>query len=83
MEKPDTWKWRDMDHSKRETVCVQDFDVNLDFSVHGNKLNVTVSTCGCERVPVKMELLFDAGGLYETPDTEFFTKPRKCKRYGM
>lgn len=75
MEKPDTWKWRDMDHSKRETVCVQDFDVNLDFSVHGNKLNVTVSTCGCERVPVKMELLFDAGGLYETPDTEFFTKP--------
>ncbi|HHV97797.1 MAG TPA: hypothetical protein GXX37_15270 [Clostridiaceae bacterium] len=73
-EKPPTWKWREMDHSKRKTVCVQHFDVNIDFRFKDNTLTINISTEGCENVPVKLEMLIPPGGIYSTADTEFFSK---------
>jgi hypothetical protein len=74
-EKPPTAKWREMDHSKRERVCVQHFDVNIDFRFSNTTLTVDLHTAGCENVPVKLELLLPSGGIYSTNDTVLFGKP--------
>ena len=74
-EKPSTWKWKEMDHSKRETVCVQQFDVRIDFRFRDNNLVVDLLANGCENVPVKLELLLPPGGVYSTSDTGLFSAP--------
>lgn len=73
-EKPPTWKWHEMDHSKREVVCMQHLYVNIDFRFKNKTLMINLSTEGCENVPVKLEMLLPPDGLYSTADTEFFSK---------
>jgi hypothetical protein len=55
---PETWDWEEMDHSLRDIVneLELDFDVNIKEIEDGLELNV--STDGCDRVPIKLELGF-------------------------
>lgn len=65
-----TSDWHKMDHSKRENVTMQDFDVSIWFKLADGELTIELDAGGCERIPLKLELIFDAGGVYCTPDCE-------------
>lgn len=70
-----TSDWRKMDHTKRADVCMQDFDVAFDFVMKDGRLDITVDAGGCDNIPLKLELIFNAGGVYSTEATELITRP--------
>ncbi len=70
-EKPATWKWREMDHSKREQVAMQDYDLCVDvLFVNDRRIELTVSASGCDRVPTKFEILLQEKGRYIRSEME-------------
>lgn len=72
--KPDTWVWAKMDHSKRKDTTMQDFDVTIDAFMKGEELKIVVDAGGCSNIPIKLELMTGAGGVYITPDTAMVSR---------
>ncbi len=73
--KPDTWVWNKMDHSKRGTTAMQDFDVTFDVFMKGDSLELCVDAGGAANIPTKLEVMTNPGGIYLTPDTALVTRP--------
>ena len=65
-EKPETSDWTKMDHSKRENVAMQDFDMAVRIHLCADGMTLDVSGEGCENIPSKLELLFEPNGHYLT-----------------
>lgn len=55
-----------MDHSKRENVAMQDFDMTVRIHLHADGMTLDVSGEGCENIPSKLEILFEPNGHYLT-----------------
>ncbi len=70
-----TSDWRKMDHTKRENVGMRDYDVAFDIRLTDGELTLTVDAGGCDNIPVKLELMFDPQGIYDTGVTELITRP--------
>lgn len=70
----DTSDWTKMDHTKRADVCMQDFNVAIEFAMDAGRLEISVTTDGTSNIPTKLELMFDAGGVYSTDDTELISR---------
>lgn len=60
-DKPDTTDWWKMDHTKREKKLGPDLDIIVSIQEVNNGIEVKVQTEGCDRVPLKIELGFNAG----------------------
>ncbi|HOP10035.1 MAG TPA: hypothetical protein PK629_00935 [Oscillospiraceae bacterium] len=69
-----TSNWREMDHTKRADVCMQDFDVSFDIRMYDKKLEIELTAGGCDNIPVKLELMFDAGGILASDSVDMFTR---------
>ena len=65
-EKPETSDWTKMDHTKRESVAMQDFDMAVRIHLCADGMTLDVSGEGCENIPSKLELLFEPNGHYLT-----------------
>lgn len=59
-----------MDHSKRESVSMQDFDLYVDVTPTDNGAQLHVRSAGCENVPVKLEFILEPDGHYCSNDVE-------------
>ena len=55
-----------MDHTKRESVAMQDFDMAVRIHLCADGMTLDVSGEGCENIPSKLELLFEPNGHYLT-----------------
>lgn len=66
--------WKDMDHSKRETVAVQEYRVTVEVHLENRILTVRTRTEGCDNIPVKLELMLQPGGMLDVGTAEFFTR---------
>ena len=82
---PGTSDWRQMDHSKRENVSMQDFDLLVDVLFADNGATLRVKASGCENVPVKLELIMEPDGKYSVGDMEMWLRKgayvyQKCLR---
>ncbi|MBQ3141841.1 MAG: hypothetical protein IJC25_07760, partial [Clostridia bacterium] len=77
-EKPASPLWKDMDHSKRASVGMQDFDVAFTFKMTDGNLHIELDACtdpkSCDNIPCKLELMFPAGCLFENDSTALTTK---------
>ena len=65
-EKPETSDWTKMDHTKRESVAMQDFDMAVRIHLCADGMTLDVSGEGCENIPSKLELLLEPNGHYLT-----------------
>ncbi|MCR4620562.1 MAG: hypothetical protein K5663_00570 [Clostridiales bacterium] len=70
-EKPSTTVWREMDHSKRPDVFMQDYIIRIRVRFTGCGLEARIMTEGIEHVLCKLEMLLEPGGHYMTGDSEF------------
>ena len=61
-EKPETSNWRRMDHSKRQTINVQNFRTEITVHILKDGATIDVETFGCERIPTKFEFSLMPGG---------------------
>jgi hypothetical protein len=61
-EKPETSNWRRMDHSKRQTLNVQNFRTEITVHLLKDGATIDVETFGCERIPTKLEFAMMPGG---------------------
>ncbi len=83
-EKPATSVWREMDHSLRPNVFMQDYMIRVRVRFTGSGLEAHISTEGIEHVLCKLEMLLEPGGHYITSDSEFRARPgdyiyQKCR----
>jgi len=74
-EKPATSDWRQMDHSKRPDVFMQDLRFRVDVRILPDGARFGVSAEGQDRVPMKLEILLDPGARFATEDIEFRARP--------
>ena len=86
-EKPASSVWREMDHSSRPNVFMQDYIIRICVRFTGSGLEAHITTEGVERVLCKLELLLESGGRYMTSDSELRARPgdyvyQKCPRAG-
>ena len=73
--KPDTSDWNQMHNSERQTVCVQNFDINFDVVMEDRELTLKLDARGCDNIPVKLELMTAPDGIYSTTDTALIARP--------
>jgi hypothetical protein len=62
---PDSPFWKDMDHSKREIAKKLDLEIEVRITPRDEGADVHISTKGCDRVPIKVELSFSPGGVVQ------------------
>lgn len=60
-EKPDTTDWWKMDHSKRAQVITPNLNIKIKVTEIEAGIAVNISTSGCDRVPLKIEIGVDKG----------------------
>ena len=65
-EKPETSDWWRMDHSKRETINVQNFHTEITIHILDDGATLDIETSGCERIPTKLEISMAPGGKFYT-----------------
>ena len=73
-EKPETSDWWKMDHSKRDTINVQNFHTEINIHVLDDGVKVDIETAGCERIPTKLEISMAPGGKLFT--RSIMTRPK-------
>lgn len=70
--------WKDMDYGKRPKLGTQTYDVTFDFKLTDGELKIDLDACtvdgSCDNVPVKLELMFPAGCVYENDSTMLVTR---------
>lgn len=71
---PETSDWRQMDHTKRENVSMQDFDMQVDVLFTDSGVRLDMKVTGCENVPVKLELIVEPDGKYSVDDMEMWLR---------
>ncbi len=70
-EKPATSVWHSMDHSLRDSVAMQDFDLCVDvLFTSDNRFDLKIKASGCDRVPTKFEILLEKEGRYIRDEIE-------------
>ena len=74
-EPQDTSDWRLMDHSKRPDVFMQDFGFEVIARLRDGEASFEVASFGQAGVPVKLELLTEPGGRFETDDLALRARP--------
>ena len=74
-EPQDTSDWRKMDHSRRPEVFMQDFGFEVTARLNDGKVSFDVVSFGQDGVPVKLELLTEPGGQFETGDLALRARP--------
>ncbi len=72
---PETSDWHEMDHSRRPDVFMQDYQLDVDVRFGDKEAVFTVESKGIERVPVKLELMLDPGGLFANEGVELRARP--------
>jgi hypothetical protein len=60
---PESPIWEEMDHSRREHVRILDLELTVDILPRNDGVEIEVETAGCDRVPFKLEMIFDNGCL--------------------
>ncbi len=60
-EAPKTQDWWEMDHSRREVVNPLFLEYSVAVKEIEDGVSVHISTCGCDRVPAKLEVCVSAG----------------------
>lgn len=65
-EKPETSNWRKMDHSKRQTINIQNFHTEITVHFLDDGATIDIETSGCERIPTKLEISMMPGGKFFT-----------------
>jgi hypothetical protein len=65
-EKPETSDWWQMDHSKREKIYGPDLNIVVTLEEINEGINVNIKTEGCDRVPLKIEMCFNEGGIVKS-----------------
>lgn len=73
-EKPETSDWWKMDHSKRETINVQNFHTEITVHILEDGATLDIETSGCERIPTKLEISMSPGGKFYT--RSIMTQPK-------
>lgn len=74
-EKPETPYWRMMDHSKRDTINVQELRTEITVHILEDGATFDIETFGCERVPTKLEFVMEAGKKLNTDTVCLTTQP--------
>jgi len=64
-EAPSTSVWREMDHSQRESVMMQDFAWTMDVYPSEKGIVIKTAAGGTDNVPAKLEIMLEPGGVYE------------------
>lgn len=59
-----------MDHSKRERVMSQSFDIKCELTLAEKQAAIHIEVSGCEKVPLKLEVIVESGGRYIVSDAE-------------
>ena len=73
-EKPQTTNWREMDHSLRPQVMMQDYVLTLRIHLIPGGVRLHLSTQGVENVLMKLEILLEGGARLSTDSTEMHTR---------
>ena len=73
-EKPETSDWWKMDHSKRQTINVQNFHTEITAHILEDGVTFDIETSGCERIPTKLEISMLPGGKFYTKS--IMTQPK-------
>lgn len=60
---PETPEWRLMDHGRRRHVKKQTLLITVETQETADGLSLRVRTEGCDRVPLKLEMITDAGAV--------------------
>ena len=71
---PETSDWRKMDHSKRRWINVQSLYTEVRIRIADDKITLDLNASGCEAVPMKLEIITDAGGKVVTSDMVSFAR---------
>ena len=71
----ETSDWRQMDHSQRPDVFMQDFGFEVTVGLTEGEARFDVASFGQDGVPVKLELLTEPGGRFETGDLALRARP--------
>jgi len=61
-EKQETADWWKMDHTKRQTINVQNFHTEITVHILDDGARLDIETSGCERIPTKLEISMVPGG---------------------
>ncbi|TBL81536.1 hypothetical protein [Paenibacillus thalictri] len=61
--------WREMDHAAREKIQMQTYDMTVHITAEEQGICLEVVSEGIERLPCKLELIFEPGGEWETGDS--------------
>ncbi len=61
--------WQAIDHSKREKVNIQHLCYQVDVFPAGNSITMQVKAAGTPNVPLKLEFVFEEGGMLYTEHT--------------
>ena len=73
-EPPKTSNWREMDHSPRPQVMMQDYVLTLKIQLIPGGVRLHLSTQGVENVLMKLELMLEGGARLSTDSTELHTR---------
>lgn len=65
-EKLDTSDWWQMDHSKREKIYGPNLDIVVTLEEIDEGIKVNIKTDGCDKVPLKIEMCFNEGGIVKS-----------------
>ena len=74
-EKPKTPNWRLMDHSKRDTINIQEFKTEITIHILEDGATFDIETFGCDRIPTKLEFVMEAGKKLDTDTLCVTTQP--------
>jgi len=74
-ERQPTSDWRAMDHSVRPDVFMQDFGFDVDVRFREGGASFDIASRGQSGVPVKLELLFEPGGLFSSEGVSMRARP--------
>lgn len=73
-EKPETSDWRKMDHSKRNTINIQQLHREIDIHILEDGIRFDFRANGCDAVPTKFEIVLPVGGKLLTESIAMTTK---------
>ncbi len=73
-EKPETSNWRQMDHSKRQIINVQNFHTEITVHVLEDGVTLDIETSGCDRIPTKLEISMQPNGKLFTDSINMIPK---------
>lgn len=70
-DKPETSKWKEMDHSKRPIINQVQLTYHVKITLHDSKVELDIRTEGMDQVPYKVEFCFSAPCSVKNQNNEY------------